>query len=181
MSDSANVRVAVSGKVSIGPTATAAPTTAESTLNVAFKDLGYVSEDGVTESRERSTEQIKAWQDGDIVRETITDSALRFQFTLIESNPETIALFYGATVDTDDGSLVIVPSATGGRKAFVLDVIDGDVLIRYYVPQGEILEVGDVVYSNGAPIGYDVTLSTYPDSGIGGNAKRWQTDLVVAP
>jgi hypothetical protein len=177
----ANVRVAVTGAIYRAPTATAAPTAHGSTLNVAFKDLGYVSEDGVKEKRERSTEQIKAWQNAAIVRETITDANLRYTFVLIESNALTVGAYYGTVVDPTDGSVVIVPAATGGRHAYVVDVIDGDVVIRNYIPDGEITEVGDLAYKNGEPIGYEVTLTTYPDSGIGGNAVRWQSDLIVTP
>ena len=48
--DSDNVIVAVTGAVYVAPTGTAAPTASDSTLNVAFVDLGYVSADGITEA-----------------------------------------------------------------------------------------------------------------------------------
>lgn len=34
------------------------------------------SEDGVTEARERSTEQPRAWQDAAVVRESVTEATL---------------------------------------------------------------------------------------------------------
>lgn len=163
---SSNVRVAVTGAVYVAPTATAAPTAADATLNVAFKDLGYVSEDGVTETRDRSTNEIRAWQNADLVREVVTDSSLAYSFTLIETKLETIELFYGGTVDDTDGSIGIVPSATGGRHSFVIDVIDGTDLIRIYLPSAEITEVGDQVYQSGEAIGYEVTVKGYPVSGV---------------
>lgn len=163
---SSNVRVAVTGAVYVAPTATAAPTAFDSTLNVAFKDLGYVSEDGVTETRDRSTNQIRAWQGADLVREVVTDSSLTYSFTLIETTEEVVELFYGATADGSDGSVAIVPSATGGRKSYVIDVIDGADIIRCYLPSAEITEVGDQVYASGEPIGYEVTVTAYPVSGV---------------
>lgn len=164
--DSSNVRVAVTGAVYRAPTATAAPTSADSALNVAFVDLGYVSDDGVTETRDRTTNQIRAWQNADLVREVVTDSALSYQFTLIETKEAVVELFYGASVDGADGSIDIVPSATGGRQSFVIDVVDGDDLIRVYLPSAEITEVGDQVYQSGEAIGYQVTVTGYPVSGV---------------
>lgn len=163
---SSNVRVAVTGAVYSAPTGTAAPTAADSALNVAFVDLGYVSEEGVTEQRERSTTQIKAWQNADLVREVVTDSALRYSLTLIETKEEVVELFYGAAVDSVDGSVDITPSATGGRKSFVIDVIDGSELIRIYIEEGEVSEVGDQVYASGEPIGYQVTITAYAVDGV---------------
>ena len=43
-----NVRVAVTGAVMVGPTSAPAPTDAD-TPPTGFDDLGYISEDGVTE------------------------------------------------------------------------------------------------------------------------------------
>src|SRR5688500_4446565 len=110
---SSNVRVAVTGAVYAGPTATAAPTAADSALAGGFVDLGYVSEDGVSETRDRSTNKIKAWQNADLVREVVTESSLTYTFTLIETKEDVVELFYGATADSVDGSVEIVPSATG--------------------------------------------------------------------
>jgi hypothetical protein len=184
--DSSKVRVAVTGVIAVAPTGSTAPTTASSVMAVAFKDLGYVGEDGVTETRDRSSDSIKAWQNADIVREVITEANLTYQFVMIETKKETVELFYGATVNTTDGSLIVVPANTGGRRAYILDVIDGDQFIRTWIPQGEIIEVGEQVYANGEPIGYEVTVRAYPDASLttatgNGSAKKWYSALVVTP
>ncbi len=182
---SANVRVAVSGQVLVGETSATAPT-GTGGLTTGFGDLGFVSEDGVTETRDRSSEDIKAWQNAAVVRTVVTEASLTYALTLIETKAETVGLYYGTDVDTEDGSLVIVPAATGGRKRFIIDAIDGDEIIRTYIPSGEVTEVGDKVYASGEPIGYEVTISAYPDpsilaeDGSSGSAKQWSTALVVA-
>jgi hypothetical protein len=162
----------------IAPLATTAPTGTAGTTT-GFVDLGYVSEDGVTETRERDTEDIKAWQNAATVRTVITDASYAFQCTLIETNPATVAAFYGATVTAGvaDGTFLVIPSATGGRKSFIIDVVDGAELMRYYLPSAEITEVGDRTYASGEPIGYDVTITAYPDATVGGSAKVWMTAL----
>ena len=176
--NSANVRVAVTGAVMVGPTSTAAPTGTTS-ATTGFADLGLISEAGVTEARGRSTNSIKAWQNGTEARVVVTDGTLTYHFTMLETNPATVAAYYGATVTPGvaDGSFVIVPTSTGGRKSFLIDVVDGAELLRVYVPQGEITEVGDKVYNGTDPIGYEVTVSAYYDSTISGNAKVWATAL----
>lgn len=177
--DSTKVRAAVSGAVSIGPTTAAAPTSASSALT-GFTDLGYVSDAGVTEARSRDTNEIHAWQGGALVRTLITSGSLTFQFVMLETKLETVKLFYGVATVTStatDGNFIVVPTSTGGRQSFVVDVIDGAELIRVYVPQGEVTEVGDRVYVNTDPVGYDVTLTAYPDTTLGGSAKVWATAL----
>jgi hypothetical protein len=163
--DSTKVRVAVTGVVSVGPTTAAAPTTASAALT-GFNDLGYVSDDGVTEARDRSTTALKAWQNADTVRQVVTDASITYHFVLWETKKETVELYYGSTVDPTTGSIVIVPSKSGGRQSFVLDVIDGSDFIRAYIPNGEVTEVGDQVYASGEAIGYDVTITCYPSSAI---------------
>lgn len=162
---SENVRVAVTGAVYVGPTSADAPTDAD-TPPVGFSDLGYVHEDGVTETRDRSTEQLRAWQNADVVREVVTEATMTYTLRLVETKAETVELFYGVPVNPADGSVSIIPTRTGGRKSFIIDVIDGDDFIRAYVPSGEVTEVGEQVYSNGEPIGYEVTITAYPSAAI---------------
>lgn len=156
-----NVRVAVSGAVYVAPTTAPAPVDASTAPDVAYKDLGYVHEDGVTEALERSTEQMRAWQNAALVRETVTEADMSYTFRLIESKKETVELFYGGTVNNTDGSIQIDPSKTGGRKSFIIDVVDGDQFIRSYIPSGEITEVGEQVYASGEPVGYEITIKAY--------------------
>ena len=177
--DSSKVRAAVSGAVSVAPLGTAAPASSSAALAAAFKDLGYVSDAGVTESRPRSTNEIRAWQGGTLVRQMITSGSLTFHFVLIETKLETVELFYGTSVTqtAPEGSFPIIPTSTGGRQVFVVDVIDGAELIRTFIPQGEVTEVGDMVFVNSDPIGYDCTVTAYPDATLGANAKVFATAL----
>src|SRR5690606_36981662 len=79
-----NVRVAVTGAVMVGPTTAPAPTDAD-TSPTGFDDLGYISEDGVTETRERSTEQLRAWQNADVLREVVTEASISYTFRMVET------------------------------------------------------------------------------------------------
>lgn len=175
---SENVRVAVTGEISIGPTKTKAPTDAKSAIT-GMKGLGYVSEDGVTETRDRSTNKLKAWQNAATVRSLVEESDFRISCTLIETKKEVVELYYGTTVDEASGAVIIDPGETGGRQAFNVDVIDGDDFIRTFIPEGEVIEVGEQVYKNGEPIGYEVTIAAYMTQidGKPGAAKKFYSSL----
>lgn len=181
--NSANVRVAVTGAVYVGPTNATPPVDADGQLT-GFDDLGYVHEDGVTETRERSTEQLRAWQNADILREVVTEASMTYTFRLVETKAETVELYYGGAVALD-GSIAIVPARTGGRKSFVIDVIDGTDFIRVYIPNGEVTEVGEQVYASGEAIGYEVTIAAYPDNriltgdGTPASVKKFYSSLAV--
>lgn len=175
---SANVRVAVTGAVyaaATGATITA-PTSPTSVLDADLIDLGYLSEDGVEEERDRKTEDIKG-HDGTVVRTVVTESSVKFTFTMIETKKETLELFYGsvATEGATYGDLSVNTSDTGGRRAFVIDTIDGSEITRRWIPEGELSEVDKLALSNGEPIGYTVTITGYPSTIANGVAADGDT------
>jgi hypothetical protein len=159
-----NVVVGITGKVYVGPTDTTAPTSASSQLDADFVDLGYVSADGVTFSTDRSTNQIRAWQNADLVREVVTEGTTTYQFTLLESTLNSVAAYFGTEVD-NSGKIQLVPTATGGRKSFVIDVVDGADVVRHYVPFGEVLNIESQQIQNGEAITYGMTVTAYVKDG----------------
>lgn len=176
MANATNVRVGTSGAVYVGPTSSTAPTSATSSLT-GFTDLGYIHSDGVTATIDKSTNQIRAWQNSDLVREVVTEATATFQFVLLETSLEAVQLYYGTDVDLLDGSVEVNPAATSGRRSFVIDVIDGADAVRTYIPSGEILSIGDQVYQNGEPVGFDVTVTAYA-SADGYSFKKFYSSLV---
>ena len=160
--DSDNVRVAVTGAVYVAPTGTAAPSYSDDALDAAFQDLGYVSADGITEAIDKSTTQIRSWQDGSLVREIVSDGTYSVSMTFIETNQDVVELYYGGTLAS--GSMNIDPRATGGRQSFVIDVIDGTSIERTYIAAGEITSVGERTLASGEAIGYEVTITAYADA-----------------
>jgi hypothetical protein len=157
-----NVVVGITGQVYVGATSATAPINATSILT-GFTDLGYVSADGVTVTTDKSTNQIRAWQNADLVREIVTEGTLTYEFMLLETTQDAIEAYFGGTLT--DGKIEIVPNATGGRKSFVIDIIDGAKAIRHYVPTGEILSVEAQTIQNGEAIGYGMTVTAYVSNG----------------
>ena len=160
-----NVLVAVTGAVYVGSTALALPTNSTTAPNVGFLELGYLSEDGFTEATDVDSDEIVAWQNGTVVRRTITSQAKTFEFTLIETRQAVLEFVRpGSTVTGSTGAYSMeVNAISAQRKCLIFDILDGDVHVRKVVPNCEITDFGDVQYANGEPIGYPVTVTAYPD------------------
>lgn len=162
-----NVRVAITGNIYVAPTGSTAPTDAKTALDAAFKPLGYLSEDGISVNPSQvDTSSITAWQNSAEVRKTVTSIENTVEFTMIETNKATLE-FYGSAVFADGNKSWKFGGAGLGRKALVIDWIDGTSEHRLYVPQAEVTSRGTIELKNGSPVGYNVTVSAYPDSSLG--------------
>ena len=158
----------VGGAIYAAPVGTTLPTDVTTALDAAFKELGYVSEDGVTNSNSPESDVVKAWG-GDTVLTLLTSKDDKFAFTLIEVlNLDVLKLVYGETNVT--GSLAAGVTITANSKeledhALVIDmVMKGGVLKRVVIPQAKVSEIGDIVYSDSDAVGYETTLQCYNDA-----------------
>lgn len=160
----ANVRVAVTGAVYTAPAGTALPTDTTTALNVAFVELGYVSEDGITQSINSDTTTIKAWQNADTVRTLQTSHDLTYTLTLLETSTDVLKAYYSGAPTS---SLAEIKGGQGLRQEWVIHITDGVKLIRLVIPDGQVTDQGDITYANADAIGYQITITCYPDgSGV---------------
>lgn len=171
MSTVTNVSVGkpkIGGAIFRAPLGTALPTDAVSTLNAAFEEMGYVSEDGVTNSNSPESDTVKAWG-GDVVLTLMQGREDTFQFTLIEAkNVEVLKAVFGE--DNVSGTLATGIEIQNTNDdlddcAWVIDMILRDNTVkRVVIPDGKVSEVGDITYSDSDAIGYEITISAMPDS-----------------
>lgn len=163
-----NVRVAVTGAVYYAATGTALPTNATTALNASFlaNDVGYISEDGITMSVSEDITDIKAWQDGAIVRKVQTGHDVTFQFAMLETASDPLNLYFG----NFSANAVEVDGSTMPRQSIIIQVDDGGNDIRIVIPDGQVTERGDIVFANAEALTYDVTITAYPD---GSNNKAY--------
>jgi len=175
------------GGILIGALTATAPTTAVSALT-GFTAAGYIGEDGVTESNERSTDRIRAWG-GDTVKVVQTEHNVTYQFTFLETlNADVLKAVYGednvtttaAGVSTGTLHEVAINGSTLPHKSYVFEVKDGDAKIRIYVPDGQITEVGEVTYSDSEVVGYQVTVEAFADE-LGNKAYKFLDNGIFAP
>lgn len=174
------------GGVWRGPLGATLPTNATTALDAGITATGYISEDGLTETVGRTTENVKAWG-GDIVKVLQTEYLVTYQFTFLESiKKEVLEAVYGAdnvtttaaTVSSGTLHTVVLNSDQMPHETYVFEVRDGDARIRIVVPDGQITEVGDVTYNDGSVIGYPVTVTAFKDSTLGGQAVKYIDDGV---
>lgn len=177
------VRVGITGEVYKAPKGTTAPTDATGALDAAFVGLGYVSEDGVTENWDDSVDNIVAWQNATTVRSAVTESTGTLAFTLIQTNADILEAYHRGSTMTEPSPgeyQLDVKPIQSDPSAWVLDVIDGNVHERIFIGNGEITERGEVMYANGEPIGYPVTITFYPDTN-GNLMQKFSDDISWAP
>lgn len=157
----------VGGAIFRAPAGTVLPTDAASELGEAFVGLGYISEDGLKNSTDISTEKIKAWG-GDVVLTSQTEKTDEFSFELIESLKravlETVHGEENVSGDLSTGMTVKVNSKEHEECVWVADMImRGNVLKRVVIPCGTVTTVEEVTYDDSNAVGYGITISAMPD------------------
>ncbi|MFE7498212.1 hypothetical protein ACFU6O_03815 [Streptomyces albidoflavus] len=158
------VRIAVTGAAYVAAPDSTLPTDATTPWDAAFTDIGWISDDGITESNSADATEIKGWQGGATVRKVISASEMSFSFTAIETSKTVLELYHkGSKVLTTDGKSVLAVKAPGpDRRTFGFDVIDGNSHIRIVIPDGEVSETGDITYKGDEAVAYELTITAYP-------------------
>lgn len=171
MSNAANVSTAkpkVGGAVYSAVLGTKLPTDALTELDPAFKSLGYISEDGMTNENSPESENIPAWG-GDIVASVQTSKEDTFTYTLIEAtNVDVLKEVYGqdnVTGTLDTGITIKANSKELEEHCLVVDMIlKGGILKRIVIPSGKVSEIGEISYADADAIGYETTIQAIPDA-----------------
>lgn len=171
-----------SGAVFTAPVGSTLPTdavTAINSISEAYKDLGYVSEDGLTESISITTSAIKEWG-GSIVLITQDEKTATFKFKLIEYLNKEVQKFANGDANVsgtlEAGMKISVTDVDTDERVLVFwQILRGGIPLRIVVPRGKITAIGDIVYKGNDAVAYDLTVQAikndsgqYYDKYIGG-------------
>lgn len=161
--------VEASGGITIGPVAndpSTFPTDAEGELDASLghKPAGYVSEDGVVKTVDRSTEKIKDWN-GDTVIITQSDHSVSLQVTFMEgANGEVLKLIAGENNVTESGGTIkVIDNADELPHRSIAFYIKGGngSRIKVFSPDVQVTEVGETNYVRSDVIKYQATLECF--------------------
>ena len=116
--DNTEVRLAPNGSVSVAPPGTPLPTTATMALNGAFKNLGYIDEDGVSITPGVELTDINMWQSAVPVKVTLNTVSFEVKFNMGQVNQDTWSLYFfvASWVNNFGQAKLIVPSSPGSQE-----------------------------------------------------------------
>lgn len=156
------------GKFKVGgyaywaPSGTVLPTDSSTPLAAAFKLLGYLSEDGLTNATDTDTTEIKD-ANGTTVMKVITSYAESYQFALLEVlRVEAAKMRYNSDAVTGTDKSMTIKHQMPSDEDFVLVfeiAMSGDVKDRLVIGNGMRAEFGDRQVHAGDAQVYDITVS----------------------
>lgn len=159
------VPLTATGGVAAGETDATLPTDAVTALDAAITPLGLIGDEGITLTRERSTDDIRAWG-GQIVRTVQTEFSESATLQFLESDKaEVLKEVYGVDNVTVSGTDIAIKHNEQELppRAFVFDMKDGAKRRRLVLPNAQITATEDITLVHSDIIRYGVTITAYPD------------------
>ena len=156
------------GAIFAAPKGTTLPESTSEALNDAFKCLGFVSDAGVVNGTNISSNKIKAWG-GETVLVIYSSKEDTYKFTLIEvKNLDVLKFVYGTENVSGTLETGITVTANAGQPdeiSLVIDMIMSDnTAKRVVIPTASISAVGDITYDDNNATGYETTVDCIPDA-----------------
>lgn len=154
------------------PIGTALPAFPGEELSEAWKEIGHVSEDGISWSLNRDLDPLRNWAK-EIERLLPSDGDGSVEAPFIHTTAETLRTLFGneavTVVEADQahGKLVTLdvdPDNMPGGEAFLFLMKDGDDLLMLGTERGFVTSVSDVSFAPSEAITWSATIS----------AKNWK-------
>lgn len=149
------------------PAGTPLPTFPSEELDAAWKEVGFVSQDGVVWHHGRSAEALKDWSNS-IRRMLQSGDDKTVAATIISTTKEVLETIFGAdnvvttAATRDHGNLNAVEVKEGvisGEEAFLFLMKDGDDSFMLGTTRGFITNVDDITFAPSDAISWPATVS----------------------
>lgn len=170
--NASEIMVGASGAVYVAPTGTALPTDIATALNAAFKDVGLLTEDGVSVEPSMEQEILRSWQVLGRVRTIVTARDFQVSFAMQQWNELTLPLaFGGGAVATNAGPPIhytydFPDDQVRDVRAMVIEWADGTKDYRLVIPEIEVtdMESFNLVKNAEAALGVTGTVISNPSA-----------------
>ena len=150
------------GTVYAAPEGTPLPSFLTDTLDPAFADLGYLTEDGAKFTDSKTTNEVRPWQSFYPVRVHITERSGTLEFTLLQWNVDTIPLAFGGGgfIEPQPGEFRYEPPSpeTLAINALVIDFTDGDRHFRVTVGRAFVTSNTESTFAKTGPALLPITM-----------------------
>lgn len=138
--------------------------TAAIPVGLSHEPAGFVSEDGVTKTVDRTVEKIRDWN-GDTIITVQSDHGVTLQLTFMEgANAVVLKRIFGEENVVISGENITIKDTAAELPHFSLNIeIKGSATrkIRLFAPDAQITETGDVTFVRSGVIQYQVTIECY--------------------
>lgn len=156
------------GAVYVAPAGTTLPTNATGALDAGFKNLGYVSDNGLVNDVKSSIQEVYAWGATKVLVGQTTFGET-FTVELLETNADALAVYYGAGNVTVDGSgniTVKQSSAELDQCVVVFELVrTGGRIARIVLPNAKLVDrSGAIKYDDKSAVTYPAKFEALPDA-----------------
>lgn len=147
------------------PVGEVAPTSTTAARPTGSEDLGYVSQDGLSITIDRSSENIMDWN-LDAVRKLLTEHSATITFTIISWTLPGLKAYFGSenVTETADEIIVKVNSKSIGDRGWIFNLKDGDRKRRVVIPVGSLASQGEITFVKGEQTPLEIELEALVDS-----------------
>jgi hypothetical protein len=169
------IRVAGQGHLYVAPVGTAGPTdctTAWTTVNAAWQDLGFTDDSGVVLGKKDSWDEIDLWQTTVPGRYVPKSRALTAKFMLLQLNAVTLPLWAGGSAVTTNGTngylYSISETLQSYERTLGIEWTDnnGAITTRIIIPRGQVTDTDDVNLTRTKAAGLGMTYAAMGLDGV---------------
>jgi hypothetical protein len=170
--DSDNIKIAANGSLWVAPVGSTLPVDATTALNVAFVDVGYLTEDGITITPSQDMTVIRSWQSYVPTRRVTNTRDLTVAGVMQEFKRSNLVLAMGGgSTGMASGIVTYTPPSPGGapyERAVVVEWQDGTAQFRLVVPRMLVSELGAITLRRSEEAKLPFTLGIIDEDGDGG-------------